>query len=228
MNRLPLSKLLHPRNFPRYARELPWYLRGVARARTLWGDTMLVPFPEFRSVVEEGYITGHGEEAVYEYLNTHLTQKDIFFDIGANAGFYTLFGAHKGAHTYAFEPFPSTLRLLRENTKNKKVEVVPLALSNSSAGVHMEEGRHPGLNKVSTTGAVAAPSTTLDEFGVIPTFMKVDVEGHEMQVFVGGLRLLAEHSPTIIAEVSPESKAYLVSLGYTATLLGKVNYLFVK
>lgn len=226
--RWALSKIMSFADIPRYARELPAYISGVARATTLWGDVMRVPFPEFRSIVEKGYITGHGEEGVYEYLNTHLSGKDIFFDIGANAGFYSLLGAHKGADTYSFEPFPSTLKLLASNANGKQVRVYPYAVSDKSGALAMEAGKHPGLNKVSDTGTVQVESLSLDDFGVVPTIMKVDVEGHEMSVFKGAQTLLAGHSPVIVAEVSPESKNYLESLGYKAALLGKTNYVFTK
>lgn len=222
------SKLLNIKEYARYARELPDYVRGTARAKTVWGDSIRVPFPEFRSVVERGYIVGHGEEAVLDYLQTHLCDKDIFFDVGANAGFYTLLGAHKGAKTYAFEPFPSTFQLLQENVKGKDVQLFPYAVSDSSGERGMVAGANPGLNKVSDGGAVKVTSIALDEFDIVPTIMKVDVENHEMQVFKGAQRLISAHYPTIVAEVSDESKSYLESLGYSATLLGKTNYLFTR
>jgi FkbM family methyltransferase len=223
-----LNKLLDFREYPRYLREFPRYLRGIAKARTRWGDDMYVPFPEFRSVVDSGIILGHGEEAVYHYLTTHLSDKDIFFDIGANAGFYTLLSVYKGAETYAFEPFPSTIALLERNTRGKKVHVCPVAVSNHRGTRTMKRGSAPGLNKISNTGTLSVQTITVDELGVIPTVMKIDVEGHEREVFEGARTILTEHSPVVIAEVGEESKAYLESLGYTSTVLGKTNVLFKK
>jgi FkbM family methyltransferase len=220
--------LLRIKDFPRYVRELPDFLRGCATTKTKWGEDITVSFPEYRSIVEKGYITGHGEEAVYEYLNSHLSNKDIFFDIGANIGFYSLLGAHLGAKTYAFEPFPSTRSILIKNVNGKNVEVYPYAVSDKKGKLKMVTGRYPGLNKISENGKTEVESISLDEFGVIPTIMKVDVEDHEMDVFMGAKKLIEEHAPIIVAEVSPESSEYLVSLGYTATLLGKTNYVFTR
>lgn len=227
-----LSKLTRIRDLPRYVLELPDYLRGYALATTHWGDCMRVPFPEFRSVVQKGYITGHGEEAVYAYFDSHLTGKDIFFDVGANAGFYTLLAKHKGAKIYCFEPFPTTYEMLRwnveRNGRDARVTILPYAVSEHKGTLHMVKEYTSGINHISVDGNIPVQTINLDEFEIIPTVMKVDVEGHEMNVFKGAKNMLKQYMPAIVAEVSLESRDYLISLGYKATLLGKTNYLFTK
>lgn len=223
------SKVRQVQNIPRYMRELPSYMRGVGRGTTVWGDQMLVPFPEFRSICEKGYIEG-GEEAVFEYFNQHITASDTFFDIGANAGFYALLANSKGAQVHAFEPFPSTFALLAQNA-HEPVHIYPYAISDSSGTVHMLKGERSGLNSVSDDGDLPVQAISLDEFNVIPTIMKVDVEGNEMKVFKGAEKMLRAHMPTIVVEGSPEVTVYLESLGYTSQLLGNAhsgNYLFIK
>lgn len=226
------SKLARVRDLPRYAAELSDYLRGYAIATTRWGDRMRVPFPEFRSIVQKGFITGHGEEAVYDYFDSHLTANDIFFDIGANAGFYTLLANHKGARTYSFEPFPTTFEMLRgnveRNCKTDRVTLIPRAVSEHAGTLHMVEEHTAGINHISSDGNIPVQTIALDEFEIVPTVMKVDVERHEMSVFRGARNMLKKYMPVIVAEVTHESRDYLVSLGYRATLLGKTNYLFTK
>jgi FkbM family methyltransferase len=227
-----LSKVARVRDLPRYVIELPAYVRGYATAQTLWGDRMRVPFPEFRSIVQEGYITDHGEESVYEFFNTHLTAQDVFFDVGANAGFYTLLANHRGARVYSFEPFPTTFEMLRGNVKNNctpdRVTLFQNAVSEHKGTLHMTEEHTAGINHISVDGNIPVQTISLDDFGIMPTVMKVDVEGHEMSVFRGAKNMLQRHMPIIVAEVSTESRDYLISLGYKATLLGKTNYLFTK
>ncbi|MCX6787581.1 MAG: FkbM family methyltransferase [Candidatus Kaiserbacteria bacterium] len=227
-----ISKLARVRDLPRYAFELSAYMRGYATAKTLWGDHMRVPFPEFRSIVQKGYITGHGEESVYAYFDSHLTGKDVFFDIGANAGFYTLLANHTGARVYSFEPFPTTFELLRENIERNcdpaRVTLFPYAVSEHKGTLHMLEKHTAGINHISADGNIPVQTVTLDELQIVPTVLKVDVEGHEMSVFKGARTMLRKYMPVIVAEVSAESRDYLVSLGYKATLLGKTNYLFTK
>lgn len=212
---------MHIKNIPRYIKELPSYVRGVAPAVTVWGDHMRVPFPEFRSICQRGYIDG-GEVDVYACLNANITDKDIFFDIGANAGFYSLLANHKGAEVHAFEPFPKAFALLKQNERGN-IHSHQLALSDKAGTVYMEEGVRLGLSRVSDTGTVAVEAITLDTFPVIPTIMKVDAEGSDLRIFKGGEQMLRQHKPKIVAEGSPEAIAFLESLGYKATLLGSAH-----
>ena len=68
---------------------------------------------------------------------------DIFFDIGANIGVYTIYAAlrHPGARVVAFEPEYSNLHLLRdniiENDLQDRVEVYSVALSNHTGLSHL-------------------------------------------------------------------------------------------
>jgi FkbM family methyltransferase len=188
---------------------------------------MTVPFPEFRSLCTLGYIGG-AEKEVYEYLHKTITAKDIFFDIGANAGFYSLLAIQKGATVHAFEPIPSTFKLLEQNTEGKSISLHPVAVSSATGTVRMKQNGSSGLNRVDSNGNTVVQTITLDEFGVVPTIVKVDVEGHELAAFQGAERILREHKPIIVAEISDASAIdFLCSLGYTQTLLGKNNYVFV-
>src|SRR5262245_24459731 len=48
----------------------------------------------------------------------HIKLGDIFYDIGANVGFYTLFAAQfvrKNGHVYSFEPFPEVACLVEKH-----------------------------------------------------------------------------------------------------------------
>lgn len=225
-----ISKFLRIRDYRRYILELSSYVRGSATGKTSWGDSIRVPFPEFRSVITHGYIDAEGEIAITNYLEKTLTDRDVFFDIGANAGFYTLQAAHKGARVFSFEPFPSTRKMLEQNVKSntyeKLVTVVPSAVSDTSRTLFMEEMERPGLNRISAKGTVPVGSVTLDEFGIVPTVMKVDVEKHELQVLRGAENLLRKHHPKIIVETNaetPEADDLLISLGYRRKWLSEIT-----
>lgn len=221
------SKLTNVREFPRYLRELPSYVRGVAKAKTLWGDEMLVPFPEFRSICVSGIIDSN-EVAVYECLNKLLTKNDVFFDIGANAGFYSLLAASKGAEVHAFEIHPRTYKLLARNARGN-MHTYHLGVSDHVGTARIKEGIRPGLTKLAPDGTIPVTTTALDEFGVVPTVMKVDVESHEIPVFKGAERMLKKYMPTIVVEGGPLITAYLTSLGYLYTPLNdNGNDLFRK
>jgi FkbM family methyltransferase len=225
--------LFRVQNYPRYLRYAPNYLSGVAEGKTIWGDRMNFVFPEFRSIMDKGIIDHAGDVALMSYLWDTLTPADTYFDIGANAGFYALLAHRKGATVHAFEPFPSTFQILRKNCEGKNIFAWNLAMSDSNEGVYMKrDERYPdfsGWNAVSPDGDIPVASTSLDQFSIVPTVMKVDVEGHEMQVFRGAQKMLKKYHPKIIAEGNGEAD-FLFSLGYTKIeLLGNersTNYLF--
>lgn len=221
------SKFLRVRDFPRYARELPAYLRGNANATTQWGERMRVPFPEFRSICERGYIDGN-EVPVYEYFKGRIKPTDVFFDIGANAGFYSVLANHLGAKVYAFEINPRTFALLAANARGN-ITAHHIGVSDSNAGALVKVGMQPGLTSLSPEGTIPVKTISLDEFGIVPTVMKVDVEGHEIPVFRGAEKMLRAHMPDIVVEGSPDITAYLISLGYELHPLGDSgNDLFKK
>jgi FkbM family methyltransferase len=222
------SKLKQISNLPRYAAELPSFVRGAAKAKTVWGDIMWVPFPEHRCVVESGLFDG--EEEVLQYFNDKITQNDIFFDAGSNAGFYSLFARAKGAEVHAFEPFPDTFRLLQKNihANGGTIHGHETAVSNET-GFGFMQGKGPsGYNKISERGTVKVKTLRLDDFPVVPTIMKVDVEGHDLEAMQGAEQMLRKHKPILVVECDT-SMDFLLSLGYKATLLGKEkkrNYAF--
>ncbi len=222
-----VSKLSRVRDFPRYVRELPAYIKGYATATTVWGERMLVPFPEFRSICERGYIDGN-EVPVYEYIKSRIKPGDVFFDVGANAGFYSVLANHLGATVHAFEINSKTFKLLAANVRGN-ITAHHIGVSDSNAGALVQVGARPGLTHLSPDGTIPVKTISLDEFGIVPTVMKVDVEGHEIPVFKGAEKMLRAHMPDIVVEGSPEITAYLISLGYTVHPLGDSgNDLFTK
>ena len=59
------------------------------------------------------------EDEVYLRHGIMLNEGDTVFDVGANAGFFTLFANQKraGLRTFAFEPIPTTFEVLRTNAE---------------------------------------------------------------------------------------------------------------
>jgi len=71
---------------------------------------------------------GNLETAVQEALVRHLGPGDVFYDIGANLGFFSLLAAHLvglgEGHVYAFEPAPDNARAIRENAELNSIRNV--------------------------------------------------------------------------------------------------------
>jgi FkbM family methyltransferase len=126
-----------------------------------------------------------------------LRKGELFADIGANVGSYTILAATTGAHVVAFEPGPATFRWLIKNiTFNGRVDVVELhniALGAQSGTVKfiadMDTLNHVivGVNEKNDSFLIDVSMATLDEVlrGRCPALIKLDVEGFETEVLRG-------------------------------------------
>jgi FkbM family methyltransferase len=166
------------------------------------------------------------------------------WDIGANVGFWTLWLAASVDRTCrirAFEPDARNLVHLRENVGRNRlanVELRDCALSSASGTMILELDetammnslRSSGLQAVAArAGAVPVAVRTVDEevaeFGA-PDFVKIDVEGHELDVLKGASALLAARRSVLLLEVTrPASRSgqdaidLLRAAGYTVQAL---------
>lgn len=117
----------------------------------------------------------------------------FFLDIGANAGVYTVFAGDLGASVLAAGPEPDALRRLRRNLELNRfeVEVVEAALSSEPGEI-----RFSSRGTVSHIGAgdTVVRAITLDDVLGDRTAdgVKIDVEGAERLVLLGGSRALAD------------------------------------
>lgn len=163
---------------------------------------------------------------------------DTVLDIGANVGDWTLSMAlHVGAsgRVLAFEPVPylaeTIVKTMRINRQDQ-VEVLNIALSNQDgmAEFSVEQGNSGGSRLGHMNGdfsGITVPTRCLDsmlaerpEIDRID-FIKVDVEGFELQVLEGARDTLARFHPPLILESGHESDAerrtqadLLMGLGY--------------
>jgi FkbM family methyltransferase len=149
-----------------------------------------------------------------------LKPSDVFLDVGANVGSYTvLASAVCGARTIAFEPDPHTAEDLRRNIEvnalDDLVEVHEVALGSAAGDAAFTVGRGPA-NRIAVSGEASqiVPMRRLDD---IPgareaTLIKLDVEGYGADVLAGAYDALA--SPTLLAvEIEYPGPAWKVLTG---------------
>lgn len=140
----------------------------------------------------------------------HLKPGDVFYDVGANVGFYTLLASKavgKQGQVYAFEPFPRNIPYIQQHvTLNKlqNVTVYEMAIADHDGLTHFQQGDNNShtTGKVSDNGTLAVKVAALDSLvfkeGLRPpNIIKIDVEGGEYDVLRGAERLLTEKSPII-------------------------------
>jgi FkbM family methyltransferase len=152
--------------------------------------------------------------------------ESVCFDIGANAGFYSLIFARRARVVYSFEPLPRNLRFLTrlvELNRLKNVRIVPGAVSDAPGIAMLSEGSTPAEAALSENGNQPVLTTTCDTFvqetGTLPDVVKVDVEGAEAHVLRGAASTFKKHHPAILLSIHSdtlreECLSILESLGY--------------
>lgn len=156
----------------------------------------------------------------YKQLCQHA--RAVLIDVGASSGCYGLLAKHHPDLTvHAFEPLPYTYDVLKANMELNgiadKVNCYQLAVSDydgvgvfhiveprDGSGVSMLDGRPRDDKHFFNIGT---PVMTLDAFceqhGVIPTMVKIDVEGNELAVLRGAEKTIRTYHPTLIVEDEP-------------------------
>jgi FkbM family methyltransferase len=161
----------------------------------------------------------------------------VIYDIGAFHGLLTIYFARQGRSVVAWEPNAANRRRLEENiaiNRFTNVTVRPFGLSSQRTTAKMRfDPLAPGTASIDASMAWGGNEETielrvLDEEEALPApdFIKVDVEGFELEVLKGARRTLAHH-PDLFLEMhgaDPADKrrrveaivAFLVEAGYGA------------
>lgn len=156
------------------------------------------------------------EESIF--LLHYANEEDVFFDIGANLGHYSLIvSGVKNCISHAFEPIPETfLQLERQvalNKLNDKIAIHNLGLSDKKSELFFstKKGTMNHIVLKESNNVIKIPVTTIDDFciKVQPTIIKIDVEGYEKFVLDGALNTLQyKKLKVIIIEFNNSGKKY--------------------
>jgi FkbM family methyltransferase len=153
-----------------------------------------------------------------------MSAEAIIFDIGANIGSMTMNFARMvpGGRVYAFEPTYYAFEKLQRNISlnpelAKRVQAVQLFVSDRSGPVHNIEAysswkvdgsaqkTHP-LHGGMIRNAEGVSTITLDDFCIENQIsrvdlIKIDTDGHELQVLTGACKTLGKYTPFLIFEI---------------------------
>ncbi|HKO47020.1 MAG TPA: FkbM family methyltransferase [Polyangiaceae bacterium] len=186
------------------------------------GDVIGMPIARF----------GVYEFAVSSLVRQYLKAGDVFVDVGANIGYYSVIAASAvgpSGTVYAFEPSARVRARLKRNVElNQLSQIVvrPEAVGAHPGAVRLIEPLgvgNDGLAHVETGGdeGVEVQAVRLDELpefsGASPHLIKVDVEGGEPEVFRGAAALFdRSDAPSIVFESFEISRdaAILREYGY--------------
>ena len=156
----------------------------------------------------------HQEEGLLTVLASHASPKMVFWDVGANIGLISgnLIRAFPSASFCLFEPNPElTSRLHSLFSAKHNVTITEVALSDQNTRTRFNIV--PGHTSISTllpaqdarAEGIEVELQTGDHFlathpSSAPDLIKIDVEGHEMEVLRGCQAVIALHRPVIVFE----------------------------
>jgi FkbM family methyltransferase len=182
---------------------------------------LLAAEPSFRSIVTSVLLAeGQWFEREMEFWHDHIQTGMTVLDVGANVGVYTWAAAERVGATgrvLAVEPFTGCVQCLQETRRVNHMDWVTIchgAASDRDGTVRLALHGASELNEViSAESEIELDST---QFETVPCFtldtlitqkqlhqvdlLKIDAEGHEIQVLKGCDRLLREFAPVILYE----------------------------
>jgi len=182
------------------------------------------------------------EPETIKWLEKAMKNREVFCDVGANIGVYSLYAAsmHPGLRVYGFEPFVDNYVRFCENIRLNGFENV--------SAMYMALSQQPGVESFFVKDATVGSSghqigRNVDEFGrefevvrtyhvltdtidnlvahyglAVPNHIKIDVDGVEGKVVNGMLNTIQNHS----------LKSVLIEINHTSTDGDEVKRLFMK
>lgn len=151
-----------------------------------------------------------GSEALFF---SHLAKDGDFLDVGANIGYYSLYGAPVVRRVFSFEPDPRNHPALEVNAAQvANVLMQKVALSSQGGTVILDLGDESSVSKVTEETqlvdgkTITVEATTLDAFARLQgdlrvTGIKLDTEGHELPILQSGVETIRRDQPLILTEL---------------------------
>lgn len=163
---------------------------------------------------------GTFEKGELEFVSQYLQLGNTVMDIGANIGFFSVVMGRSIGRTgmvFAFDPVPTNIARLKFNLDSNGISsdrVYELALGSANGQMELQisdDTAYASLHKVaygSGNGQIIQVSVKkLDDVWheagrPMISFIKIDVEGAELEVIKGGAEMLSHCRPTILIEAN--------------------------
>lgn len=207
------------------------------------------------------HLVPHDSEfALFQFIQRHVTLGETVLDVGSFLGIYAVLAARRagrGGRVIAFEPTAWSAAIARRHVEFNVEGAAPITLIESAAGdcarrATFYEYDEPYVNSLAKAVDVSSHPTnravdvvTIDEicdqFAVVPTFIRIDVQGAEFHALRGASDTIrrAGERLRIVAEMHPQcwpsfgidvvqAKDTIAALGLTAAPLQPGTDLFVR
>ena len=158
------------------------------------------------------------EEFFINRINQLNNSNGIAFDIGANIGDYSRILSTKFSTVYAFEPHPTNVSIIKNNTR-PNIIVEEVAISNTTGicklftqpdnlitghSISKDIIAHPNW-QLDKKRYIEVPCITIDDFcvknNITPSFIKCDIEGGEAFIWETAIETLKNNNVIIALEI---------------------------
>jgi len=199
----------HPLNQNRRMQSLIHFVRWQIGSRMVSGPIVHEWVNGAKFIVNRGEtgLTGNVYSGLHEFSDMAfllhvLREQDLFIDVGANAGSYTILACGAiGANCYCFEPVPATYSRLVDNIRlnnlQDKIHCMNIGIGEHEGNIRftssLDCGNHVVAENEIGEDFIDVKVNTLDSILKYesPFFIKVDVEGFETPVLNGALKTLS-------------------------------------
>jgi FkbM family methyltransferase len=147
------------------------------------------------------------EPDMQRQIAKEISRGGVFYDIGANVGFYSLLASSliDPGKVYAFEPLPINVSYLRRHlylNRRTNVEVLEVAVCDQEGEASFLREPTGSMGHLDNHGKLRVRTSTLD--GLLqaqeippPDYIKMDIEGAEFRALIGGRDCFQKYKPSL-------------------------------
>lgn len=183
-------------------------------------DYKMKIIPHDKGISSELMIYGNHEPLTTNIISDELVEGMNCLDIGSNIGYYALLESKKigpNGNVWCIEPSPENFSILNDNIKiqeNKNIKSFNFAIGDKNGDIEFIISKKSNWSKVKDENdfvddndkIIKVPLKTLNSFADENNLEKIDllrmdVEGYENKIFMGGIEFLKKFRPTIMIEI---------------------------
>jgi FkbM family methyltransferase len=212
------------------------------------------------NISDPNYLLGNYEKGQTALILDQMKTKSTFIDVGANSGYFSL-GVKKHypeKEVFLFEPLPKNIKIIKThfsiNFPNTSYNLIEKAIGDQQGNIQFTDSGNDSANTykhesslMNSSNKIDVTIDTLDHLAEEfkwseDVFIKVDIEGAELDFLKGGAKYLSKfHPPIILAThdchvpgVEKDCLDFSKKIGYQCKLIkddkitGQVDYLLFK
>ena len=172
------------------------------------------------------------KEHLYEGLK-YVSNFNVAVDVGANIGTWSIEMAKHFNKVYSFEIYPPTFECLKKNIEERNLEnkifinLCGLGDKRERVSLMNDEKIHNTVASlaISYKGELKYDVLTLDDFTFEDlNFLKIDVEGYEAKVLIGGKKTITKFKPIILLEYKERKAKFFGGVKMIDAAIKELNY----